>query len=154
MGNAYKGIGRFDDAERYYENAVRRARASQHPPRSALAYVKNATFSRENARYLDTEAAALGNIGQIQASRGSLTKAEEYLRQSLEIYTGLSQKLGQDERGQANQLLSLGMVFLSQGRFQLAEENLKEAARLFRRIGDSKLLALTESARARLSALF
>ena len=132
LGNVYKDTDRIDEARAYYDMAITKARVSQYPPRSATEQVEAIHLTEENARYLDVEAAALGNLGSLYAVTGEMNIAEAYLVESLQIY-----RLLEDALGQANQLFVLGHIYSFQRKVSAAVDCLNEATRLFKELGNT-----------------
>jgi tetratricopeptide (TPR) repeat protein len=101
LGCVYRDTGRFDEAERYFKDA--------------LAYANRQKSSREMAK-------SIGLLGDVARYRGEYEEAEVLYRRSLQFLMELG-----DRPGVAICWASLGENELEQGNLALAETHLKKA---------------------------
>jgi tetratricopeptide (TPR) repeat protein len=132
LGNACEQLGQEAEAESYWTMGLERARRAQFPSRGDGS--QDVHLSDENMKYLDVEAACLGNLGKCHAKRGDFGRAEELLRQSLSIY----QKI-RGTRGIANQTYFLATIAAFTRRSEDAIAGFQRAMQLYNELGDAAL---------------
>ncbi|MGB2853987.1 MAG: tetratricopeptide repeat protein, partial [Dehalococcoidia bacterium] len=76
------------------------------------------------------EASALGNMGNVYASKGELDKALDYYEHALRIEREIGHR-----QGEANHLANIGMVYAMRGDLDRALEHYQEALKIFETIG-------------------
>ena len=105
LGDAYRFIGRMENARPYYEEALR--------------------LSREELGDTDREGSALNGIGLVHTEEENFSEASDYLTQ----YVELREKQGKRE-GQAVGYNHLGLVYDKQGDYDQAIEYYQQALQI------------------------
>lgn len=111
IGNCLFYLGRLEEAQRSYTEALEKAR-------------------KQGER--EAEAAALGNVGLVHRQKGDLFEAAQHHQGALKTY----EQIG-NIPGQAKQLSNLGLVYLQKGDPGKAVEHYQMALAMYTRIGAS-----------------
>ncbi len=167
IGDAYFTLSEYDQARRYYEealalgrrvsNGLAQAKALNNigyvysytgKDRQALAHFQAALLKLKDGRVatppadeLRVKARALSNAGEVYYSRGELKQALALFGEALGLWT----KVG-DRWGQALARLNLGYAYGDSGETQKAFEQFEQAQSLWRAVGDPRGEALALSA--------
>ncbi len=115
LGKHYRILGKLDDAQAFYEEALQLARRFRH--------------SR-------TEASCLNNLGLVHKTRGDVRRAIDDYRQALDLW----RKLGRRAE-EANTLANLATVYTWLDELKKAQELLVEALQASRESGDRRIEA-------------
>ncbi len=164
LGNAYRPLGRMDEATACYEQALDHFRACGYRQGEAKVLGNLSSVHNDSGRYHEAietsrsavtlfqeigdrygEALALANQANAQVAAGAFDTAVTCLRRSSDIFTELA-----DPSGQARAIANLGALELRRGNPAAAVDLITEALRRFRDLGDrfEEALSLTDLAEA------
>ncbi len=157
LGELYFSLGRYNDAEKMFQKALRLARELHRRDIEARTLNNLGILSFEQGRYGDAMryfenalkiakelgkkaevATTLGNLGNLAAQQGRYDEAKGYFEKSLRI----EEELG-DRSGVALTLGNLGNLAAQQGRYDEAKGYYEKSLRIREELGDRAGVATT-----------
>ncbi len=136
-----KKLGKSEDLQLALELKGRAAFAIRDIAKSKAALEESLSTARQMGRE-DLCAGLLSQIGYLHYSTKQLAEAEEFYRESLDLYTKIAEGKGKEgQKGIASQWSNLGHTSYARGDFQAAETNHRKALEIFESIGDAQSAA-------------
>ncbi len=107
----------------------------------AIEYIIKAELNYEKANFMEGNAWADYLLGRTYADLGLLKEAMQYFSKSLDIYTRMSEKNG-DEEGRAICYTQIALLNIQHGDYEVAREKIEETRKIYAKSGSKYGMAM------------